>query len=486
MGITTLYTPAEAWDQLMKKRRFYTRKMAAAWSGDHHELSATARTGSFWKRKGKARIHVPLAADIASVSADLLFCERPRFTIFDDSKGKNETPQQKRLDELVRKNGLYNKLHEAAELAAAGGDVFLKLAYDMEQGYPVLTVIPTDNALSEWRLSELRCVHFFTVIKEEVGGTRVWRLYERYEKGRVYSSVYCGDNSTLGHEAPALLEELGLEPETVLPVDAMAAAQVFNMRPCRINPGPENGRSDFEGQRDEMDALDEAFSSWMRDIRLAKARLIVPAEYLRRRPTDDMFGENRFTWDFDEDVETYVALDIANDKGMAITPSQFAIRSEEHAKAVETLMRNIISTCGYSPQSFGLDITGSAQSGTALHIREKKSYTTRGKKVNYWDQPLEYILTVMLQLDRKVFGTTGIHDEDRVSVSFPDVLTEDIGTVANAVSLLHAAQAASLETLVKMQHPEWTQQQITDEVKLLISEYGAGDPGDIARFGDRE
>ena len=47
-------------------------------------------------------------------------------------------------------------------------------------------------------------------------------------------------------------------------------------------------------------------------------------------------------------------------------------------------------------------------------------------------------------------------------------------------------EITSLETLVKMQHPEWTQQQITDEVKLLISEYGAGDPGDIARFGDRE
>lgn len=480
--ITSLYTPAEAWDELLKKRRLYVRKMFAAWSGEHAELSATARYGSFWKRKGKAKIHVPLAADIASVSADMLFCERPRFTIFDDKKEKDETGKQNRLDEILRKNSIYNKLHEAAELAAAGGDVFLKINYDQDaRDYPVIDVVSTANALPEWRLGELVAVHFFTLIKQEKDGSKVWRLYERYERGKILSGVYCGDSSTLGTEDASLLEELGLEEELALPVDMMAAVQVFNMKPSRVCCGVDTGRSDFEGQRDQMDALDETMSSWLRDIRLAKARLIVPAEYLRRR-ADSMFaGEDKFTWEFDEDVETLVALDIANDKQMSITPSQFEIRADQHAKTAETLIRNIISMAGYSPQSFGLDIEGSAQSGTALHIREKKSYTTRGKKANYWDAPLEHILTVMLQLDRAIYHTPDIHDVDRVQVTFPDVLTSDIATVASAVNLLHTAQAASTETLVKMQHPEWSAKQIQEEVDRCMQEYGIatmnGDPG---------
>lgn len=471
--ITSLYTPAEAWDELLKKRRLYVRKMFAAWSGDHAELRATAVSGSFWKRNGKAKIHVPLAADIASVSADMLFCERPRFTIYDDEKEKDESKKQNRLDAILRKNSIYNKLHEAAELASAGGDVFLKINYDQDaRDYPVIDVVSTENALPEWRLGELMAVHFYTVIKREKEGSRIWRLYERYERGKIYSGVYCGDGSSLGAEDAGQLEDLGLEPELTLPVDMMAAIQVFNMKPSRVHWGVDTGRSDFEGQRDQMDALDETMSSWLRDIRLTKARLIVPAEYLRRR-SDAMFsGESKYTWEFDEDVETLVALDIANDKQMGITPSQFEIRAEQHAKTAETLIRNIISMAGYSPQSFGLDIQGTAQSGTALHIREKKSYTTRGKKANYWDAPLEHILTVLLQLDRAIYHTPDIHDADRVQVTFPDVLTSDIATVASAVNLLHTAQAASTETLVKMQHPEWSAKQIQEEVARCMAEYG--------------
>ena len=485
--ITSLYTPAEAWDELLKKRRYYVRKMTAAWSGDHQELRATALYGSFWKRGGKAKIHMPLAADIASVSADMLFCERPRFSIFDDRAERSESGKQNRLDEIIRRNSLYNKLHEAAELAAVGGDVFLKINFDIDRlNYPALMVVSTEDALPEWRLGELVCVHFFTVIKREKDGTRVWRLYERYERGRILSAVYCGDSSSLGAESHGLLEELGLDEEAALPIDTMAAVQVFNMKPSRVQSGTDAGRSDFEGQRDQLDALDEVMSSWLRDIRLGKARLLVPAEYLRKRPNGMFAGENQFTWEFDVDVETLVALNIANDKDMSITPSQFEIRAEQHAKTAETLIRNIISMAGYSPQSFGLDIVGTAQSGTALQIREKKSYTTRGKKINYWDAPLEHILTALLQLDRAIYHTPGIHDSDRVQVEFPDVLTSDVGTIASAVQMLHNAQAASIETLVKMQHPEWSAKQVQDEVAAVMQEYGVASPKAIAEAGDLE
>lgn len=483
--ITSLYTPQEAWDAILRKRRNYTRSMNAVWSGDHGELRATGRNCSFWKRNGKAKIHVPLAADIAAVSADMLFCERPRFSIFDEQIEDTESEKQNRLDEILRRNGTYNKLHEAAELAAAHGDVFLKISYDQaSRSVPTLAVVPSQEAMPEWRMNELVCVHFFTVLRIFDDSTKVLRLYERYEPGRILAAVYRGDAGALGMEEPGALQTLGLEAETVLPIPMLAAAQIFNTRPSRVMAGPGFGRSDFEGLRDMMDALDETMTSWLRDIRLAKARLLVPLEFLRQRPSE--LGDDKFTWEFDEDVETLVGLDIVNDKNMQITPSQFQIRADEHQKTADSLIRNIISMAGYSPQSFGLEISGSAESGTALHIREKKSYTTRGKKINYWDAPLEHILTVLLQLDRAIYGTPGIHETDRVQVDFPDVLTTDISTVAGAVNLLHAAQAASTETLVKMQHPEWSAKQIRDEVALILTEQGIADPSAIAKMGDLE
>ena len=57
----------------------------------------------------------------------------------------------------------------------------------------------------------------------------------------------------------------------------LAVVYVPNQRPSswRNDPlGQHLGRSDLAGVESLMDALDEAYSSWMRDIRLGKARLL--------------------------------------------------------------------------------------------------------------------------------------------------------------------------------------------------------------------
>ena len=119
------------------------------------------------------------------------------------------------------------------------------------------------------------------------------------------------------------------------------------------------GRSDYDNLRDLMDALDESYSSWMRDIRLAKARLIVPAQFLRRKP-EEMFGDSMNrppTFEFDEDVETLVALDTqsgslgGDGESNKITPSQFSIRADEHQKTCVALVREIVTGAGYSPST---------------------------------------------------------------------------------------------------------------------------------------
>ena len=69
--LTEFFTPLEAWDELTAVRGEYVRKHWAAYSGLHKELAATAVNGSFWKRRSKAKVHVPLAADIAAVSANM-------------------------------------------------------------------------------------------------------------------------------------------------------------------------------------------------------------------------------------------------------------------------------------------------------------------------------------------------------------------------------------------------------------------------------
>lgn len=454
-------------------------------------LRSTASPGSFWKRASKCKIHVPIASDIAQTSADLLFAEETGFSCYDEATEDNESDQQHRLDKLVELNNMHGKLNEGGETCAALGDVCLKLNWQPEEiPYPILTVVQGDSAWPEYMFGVLQCVHFFSILKQDSDTDTVYRMYERYEKGRIHMALFEGDSENLGRRlGDAALAEYGFESEIVAPVDELLAVHIPNIRPNRSFRDSQHGRSDFDQLRDLMDSLDEAYSSWMRDIRLAKARLIVPAEYLRRKEAiADQLGGKQFTYEFDEDVETLVALDIDTQYagGNPITPSQFAIRSAEHSATCGELIRNIVSIAGYAPQTFGLDIDGMAQSGTALHIREKKSYNTRGKKIAYWQDPLESIMTSMVHLDAVLFPGEGSDADDTVKVNFPDSMSNDLSTVSAALQMINAATSASTEIKVAMLHPDWTKKQIAEEVDRIKTETGLNVANPDMGLGDFE
>lgn len=468
----TFLTPEQAWDTRVEYRQKYYRKHIAAYSGDRIELNATSNDGMFWMRQSKCKMHVPVAADIAAVSANLLFSEEPTFTCYDEETEDNESKQQGRLDELVEKNNIRGKLNEAAESCAALGDVYLKLNYRKDEiDYPVLTVIPADAAWPEYLLGVLKGIHFFSVLKRDFHTGAITRIYELYEPGKITMAIYEGDDETLGQDlGDQALRQYGFEREIKPPVDDMLAVHIPNMLPNRMFRDMAMGRSDYDELRDLMDSLDETYSSWMRDIRLGKARTIVPAEYLKRKPQEMLDGlAQSASWEFDPDVETYVTIDMsdANGNTPGITLQQFAIRSGEYSATCTELLRNIVTVAGYAPQTFGLDIIGMAQSGTALHIREKKSYDTRGKKQTYWKSPLESIMTAMIHLDNALWPDKGSDADDRVKVKFADAAANDISTMSNALQLLEAANSASIETRIQMLHPDWTMKQVAEEAKRL-------------------
>ena len=95
------YTPEEAWAELQARRQAYFDQYTAAFGGEHRELARTAAPGSFWRRGGKVKQHVPVAADIAATGANLLFGREPRFAIYDASLGDTEEGSQGRLEEII-------------------------------------------------------------------------------------------------------------------------------------------------------------------------------------------------------------------------------------------------------------------------------------------------------------------------------------------------------------------------------------------------
>ncbi|MGW8719671.1 phage portal protein [Streptomyces althioticus] len=413
----------------------------------------------------RTKVHVPIAGDLCAGSADLLFSEPPKFTVDDE-------PTTKRLDELVD-DGMLATLQTAAEVGAALGGVYLRPVYDKGiADRPWLDAVHADRAVPEFAWGRLAAVTFWRIVHEEDG--QVWRHLERHESGRILHGLYQGTAGKLGRTVPledhpataGLAAVVNEESFVETGYDGLDVAHVPNQlsRKWRSNAALKDfGRSDLDGVETLMDQLDETYSSWMRDIRLGKGRIIVPESYLQSG------GPGRgASWNPDREAYAGVNM-LSRGDGMALTVAQFAIRVNEHRETAEDLVNQILRSAGYSNQTFGLggDV---AVTATEVVSKERRSMTTRGRKILRWRPALAHAIEALLAVDQAVFG--GQTKPQRPTVEFEDSVQEDPLALANTVDVLRRAQAASTDTLVRMAHPEWDDTMVQAEVDRIRQEQG--------------
>lgn len=414
-----------------------------------------------------AKLHIPLAGDISSTSADLLFGEPPTWSVPEDLGGSKAT--QARLDKIIE-NGAVPALLEAAEIGSALGGVYVRVTADMEIGMPVFDVIPPDAAAPEWVGTRLRAVTFWRELENDQG--KVWRHLERHEVGWVYHALYVGTEERLGTPV-----DLRLRPETEgywasvgdagraqTGADVLTAEYIPNMRPNRLMRGSPLGRSDYSGIEPTMDALDESWSSLMRDIRLGKSRLIVPESYLESN------GPGRGAR-FSAERELFTPVKAMPDnEGVSIEQVQFNIRVEEHLTACRSLAVQALRGAGYSAQTFGEGDQGGPVTATEVQARERRSYTTRDRKIGYCRLPVSRLSKAALQMDKFWFGGDSGDVSEVPNLEWPDGVQVDMETTAKVVQMLDAAKALSLRTKVQMVHPQWDREQIKTEMDDIEGE----------------
>ncbi|MFF8656817.1 phage portal protein [Streptomyces huasconensis] len=415
----------------------------------------------------RTKVHVPLAGDLCGGSADLLFSEPPKLSVSD------ATSTQARLDQLTD-DGLLATLQTAAEVGAALGGVYLRPVYDTDiADRPWLDAVHADRAVPEFRWSRLSAVTFWRIVGEEDG--QVWRHLERHEPGVILHGLYQGTREKLGRPVPledspateGFAEAVDDEGRILTGYDKLDVSYIPNQTSRRWRCKPklaDLGRSDLDGVEGLMDQLDETYSSWMRDIRIGKGRILVPSAYLQNRAP----GRGA-SWN--PDREAYAELDMLPSPGggQQLTVAQFAIRVAEHRDTAEDLVNQILRSAGYSGQTFGLggDV---AVTATEVVSKERRSMTTRGRKILRWRPGLAHAVEALLAVDREVFRSQV--EPQPPTVEFEDSVQEDPLTLATTVETLRRAEAASTETLVAMTHPEWDDKQIAEEAEKILKESG--------------
>lgn len=479
-------------------RGYYNKitEWAAWYSGDPEQLLhlyssslffPETSEGLFWSRIEREEragiLHLPLAGDISSTSANLLFSEVPEFRY--DKKG----PGGDRITDFLQENGFNNILLEAAELAAAMSGAFLKLDIDPDLiQLPIVSIITPLQAIPYFRRGWLTEVLFFRTVREEKEGLTKWRLFElRHRDGdylKIEYKLYKGTKDRVGREVglESIDEtaELGLT-DIAYRMPGLACVYIPNMRPNRIMPGSPIGINDFNGGIiTMMDSLDFAWTSWMRDLELGMAQIMVDEDLLEK-PEGGIITQD--TSDarlrFNKFQKAFIKLNLApwrmgGENVKPIEQIQFDIRVDAHLRTCEALIYNIVSQCGYSPQTFGLSEGGriSEASGTALRIRERKSLLTREKKSRYWQPQIALLLWQMQLLDVRSGLAPKSHQAQKVDVELQDSIIVEERDQSETIRNLDMAKAVSVYTKVKMLHPEWAEEDVEAEVQRISDEQG--------------
>lgn len=441
------------------------------------------------------KLHIPIASDICQASADLLFADG--FTL----KASNAQTQTQ-LDEMLD-DGMQTKLAEASEIAAALGGVYLRVTWDESiADAPFTTTMDADQAIPEFAWDQLRAVTFWQVLRRD--GKTVYRHLERHELdsagvGVILHGLYKGAEDDLGMPVPlteltatAGLAELVDENSSISTESpGLAVTYLANQRPqrrWRKDPvGRSLGRSDLDGIEGLMDSLDEAWSSWMRDLRLGKARLMVAKSLLE----DNGPGKGA---SFDADQELYSAVNSLTKGGDKLSEQmdhvQFDIRVAEHQSTTQSLVEQILRTAGYSSQTFGEGEAQGTRTATEIENKQQRSLLTRDRKLRLARPALADHVHKLLLVDAAIFGNKTAPTE-RPEVQFADGVQESQLNLAQTAQALRAAEAASTETLVGLIHPDWDDAAVAVEVAKINAEKptmpdptGFGDPTDLNEPSD--
>lgn len=422
-----------------------------------------------------AKLHVPIGADIAEMSANLLWSDVPQVTVdVDSTDAATAASTQAQIGRYLDDRG-HAKMREASELTAGLSNVYLRVVWDTAlRPRPWTDVIAPEAVVPTWRWGALAEAIVWRELPPLTDQSKVWRLLEFHTPGTIEYGLYEGGVGVLGMRA----DTLAAHPDTEYlekrtdsqgrqstGINRMLITHLPNVLPNRVWDGVPGtaplGRSDFAGVEPLMDALDETWTSWMRDLRLGKARLIVPQSMLETEGA----GSGGL---FDLDKEVSVGLNLLGGETMkdSITEVQFLIRVDEHEQTSKALRLQILSSAGYSAQGFG-EAGTIAATATEVVARKEESLTTRGTKILYQRPALLDHLTTMMMVDVRHCGAKGVDPAAELTASWPQAVQPDPEAVARTLSLLDTAGAISTFMKVKLRQPDWDDTEIVEEVRRI-------------------
>lgn len=459
---------------LLNRNTWPPRNVAGLW--EEIELFAALRTSDDTRLRQEASVNwrypyvkSPLPRMISRASTNLLFGEPPSF-----APGSEDDADADRLDFIVTENDLPAELQRGGLMTSSEGDVFGRvLVQPSVLDAPIIEFVSRARVIPHFSGRFLLGATFITEWQE--GRNDFFRLFETYEPGAVVSVLYRGTRTSVGGEYPldGYSRTEGVQPVVYTGVERPLCTFI----PNSVDADPTRGHSDYRGLEDRFLAVNEAVSIGQSNLRLAgRKRAIVDAAYL-----DENGRLNR-----DDD------LLLRKDRGGSIDGKnkplevlEYSFEGEALQAWVDHMIDSTLVLSGTAPTLVGRSVDGGAISGTALRLKAAHSLIEAAGKGRHFVRGVSWLLRAAAIIDSRPttqggFGRRWNDADVAPKIELQDGMPVDEREQAEMLVMLTNAEAISLEEKIKLRRPEWTQQQVDDEIERIGV---VGEPAPPATLG---
>ena len=251
------------------------------------------------------------------------------------------------------------------------------------------------------------------------------------------------------------------------------------------------GMSIYGNALETLHALDICYDSFVREFRLGKKRIIVPARAVRSVVDPDSGRLLRY---FDANDETYEALASDSPEDLKIQDNSVELRVEEHVAAINAFLSILCLQTGFSAGTFTFDQHTGLRTATEVVSENSKTLKTIRTIQNQLRPAVEHLV-------RNIIDVAVLYEMDfdgqsiesliapgyEINITFDDGITQDRQTNINEGVMLVGAGLLSKFTF--MTDPKYgqglTPEQAQEEL-ARIKEEGAGMVDPLAIFNTAE
>ena len=253
------------------------------------------------------------------------------------------------------------------------------------------------------------------------------------------------------------------------------------------------GMSIYGNALETLHALDICYDSFVREFRLGKKRIIVPARAVRS-VVDPTTG--KLCRYFDANDETYEALASDTPDDLKIQDNSVELRVDEHVSAINAFLSILCLQTGFSAGTFTFDQHTGLKTATEVVSENSKTYKTIKTVQNQIRPAIEHLVRNIIDV-AILYGMTDADGKSieslakpgyNVTITFDDGITQDRQTNINEGVMLVGAGLMSKYTFLT--DPKYgqglTPEQAEEELARMKSEGAAGNVDPLAIFGTAE